>query len=85
MLWGGLPLLRHGEHLTLTWQANVAAGYQTRNLLIAKRIRYPLHHRGCTEEHSYFKLDNILSSLISLILFQHVLIIKLMTRAIGDK
>ena len=32
------------------------------------------------DEHSYFKLGNILSHLIS---FQHSLIIQLMTRAIG--
>ena len=37
---GGLPLLhvRHGEHLSLTRQAYVSAGYRTRNLLIVRNL-----------------------------------------------
>ena len=43
---GGLPLLRQGEHLSPTWQAYVPTGFRNLSLLIAKRLRYPLHHRG---------------------------------------
>ena len=47
---GGLPLLRQGEHLSPTRQAYVPSGFRTGNPLIAKRIRYPLQHRGCPPE-----------------------------------
>ena len=43
---GGLPLLRQAEHLSPTRQAYVPLGYRTRNVLIAKQIRYPLCWRN---------------------------------------
>ena len=43
---GGLPLFRVNICHQHDRQAYVPAGLRTRNLLLAKRIRHPLHHRA---------------------------------------